>query len=315
MPIFDYSVVVACYNEADNIESLYKHLLQVFSSITGTVEFWFVDDGSTDDTFPLLRRLHEQEHNVNVLRLSRNFGQHTAIFAGLQQTHGNYIIMMDGDLQDDPSHIPKLIAEISRGPDMVTTIRRRRHEAFWRRWASDLFWKSLNCVSDRPIVAHQSFLRIFNRPVKEAILQFAEPRKFMAGIFSYIGFNQVTIEVDQGKRFKGRTKYTLRKLIAQFVDAFLGFSLSPSRGIIWSGLFCCGTSLVAVLIMGIRQLTSLALYSWGWVLVALIFSLGIQLLVLGSMAEYLGRMYRNTLKRPPFIIAEKLVSGPTDAEK
>lgn len=307
MPSYEYSVIVSFYNEAENVEALYNRLSHTFETIDGTVEYWFVDDGSSDQTFNVLTKLHEQESDVNVLKLSRNFGQHAALFAGLNHSRGAYTITMDGDLQDNPENIPFLIEEMKKGYDVVVTVRQNRHESILRKIAASTFWKLLNALSDRPIFPHQAFLRVFNQKVKQAILEFHEPLKFMAGIFSYVGFKQQAIVVDQGIRLQGHSKYNWSKLISQLFDAFLGFSEKPLRFLTYFGGSIVLLTIALFLVMAGLSLLNGMTFTLSWVVVSLFFCLGVLLFFMGIIAEFLARLYQNTLNRPQHIIDEKLV--------
>jgi len=311
---YDYSVIVAFYNEAETIERFYRELADVFQTLPGRVEYWFVDDGSDDETFSVLKQLVIAEKNLNVLKLSRNFGQHAALFAGLPHAQGRLSVLMSGDCQDRPGHIPLLLEKLHQGYDVVITTRRKRQGPFFRAMAATLFWNGLNYCSARPIYRDQAILRIFTERVKTAILQCSGPQQFLGGIFSYVGFRQIAVAVDQGPRFKGSSKYSWSKLIDQFFAAFLGYTENPLRILIYFGLTLTGISFLIFTIMVLCVLLRNTDFSAGWTNVLLLFGFGVQCAIGGVIAEYLGRMYRNTLNRPPYVIEEILVSTNSDDE-
>ena len=305
-----YSVIIALCNEAENVFPLFNRLIPVMQSVKGSTEYWVVDDGSCDDTFKRLEQLQKTaDSDINVLKLSRNFGHHNALFAGLDYASGDICIMMDGDLQDKPEDIPKLINRLESGYDVVYAIRKSRNEPFVRRQLSSAFWHMVNYMTGLHCPPNQAVLRAFRSKVRDELVRLNEAHAFLAGMFAWVGFRQTSIQVDQGVRERGESKYRIRSLISQVLNALIGFSEKPLRLISYVGISLSTVSFCIGFVLIIYKLTQNQVFpGWTSITLSIFFSTGIILFCLGIIAEYLGRLYRQTLQRPKYIIEKRTSS-------
>ncbi|MDY0041889.1 MAG: glycosyltransferase family 2 protein [Desulforhabdus sp.] len=303
----NYSVIIALYNEAENVFPLFARLIPVMKNMGGSTEYWIVDDGSADDTFKRLEELQKRVGaDINVLRLSRNFGHHNALFAGMDYATGDICIMMDGDLQDKPEDIPRLINKLESGYDVVYAIRKTRNEPFIRRLLSTVFWHLVNYMTDLHCPHNQAVLRAFSKKVRDELIRLNEAHAFVAGMFAWVGFKQTSIHVDQGVRERGKSKYPIRSLISQVLNALTGFSEKPLRLISCIGISMSTISFCMGFILILYKVTkNQVLPGWTTIALSIFCSTGIILLCLGIIAEYLGRLFRQALQRPKYIIETK----------
>ena len=305
-----YSIIIALYNEEDNILPLFNRLIPVMQEMGGSTEYWIVDDGSCDNTFNRLEQLQETtDANIGVLKLSRNFGHHNALCAGMDHATGDICIMMDGDLQDKPEDIPRLIDKLESGYDVVYAIRKLRNESFVRRQLSSTFWYVVNYMTGLHCPHNQAVLRVFRKRVRDELVRLNEAHAFLAGMFAWVGFRQTSVQVDQGVRERGKSKYQIRSLISQVLNALIGFSEKPLRLISLIGIslstvsFCIGFMLILD-----KVTRNQVVPGWTSITLSIFFSTGIILLCLGIIAEYLGRLYGQTLQRPKYIVEKKASS-------
>lgn len=299
------AVVVAMYNEEGNIDELFTRLEKTFDKIDGTPRYWFVDDGSTDNTSEKLRDLAKQHDHVSYIRLSRNFGHHTALFAGLDFAEGDIFIMMDADLQDQPEDIPKLLHAYNEGNDIVYAVRENRIENMGRRQVSGLFWHLVNFLSDHHAPVNQAVLRMFSQDVKKALTTMREKHRFLAGIFAWVGFRQTTVRVKHMPRHSGTSKYTFGKMLGQVLNAVTSFSVKPLRFINYAGFFIATSALISGIGLIILRLFAEHIYSgWTSIMVAIFFALGIQMIAIGMIGEYVGRIFQQSQQRPNYIVSE-----------
>jgi len=303
----DYAVVIALYNEEGNVIPLVDRLNAVFKDIKGNVQFWFVDDGSTDGTAKKIKERAAKQNNINLISLSRNFGHHAALFAGLDFAQADYFILMDGDLQDQPEDIPRLIAEQQRGYDLVYAIRSNRIENVTRRQVSGLFWHLVNFLSDHHAPPNQAVMRLFTKDVRDAVTRSRERHLFLAGIFAWVGFKQTTIEIEHKPRNSGQTKYTARKLLGQVLNAVTSFSVKPLRYINYAGFFIAAVAfLIGMGLIILRVVADQVFSGWTSIMVAIFFALGIQMIAIGMIGEYVGRIFQQGQRRPNYIVREIL---------
>lgn len=298
-----YSIIISFFNNEPSIEELHERLTAVMKKLGGTFEYCYVDDGSTDGTIEKLLELHRKDPCVNVIKLSRNFGHHRALWAGMSAAKGEVCILMDGDLQDRPEDIPGLVEKINDGYDVVYAIRIVRTESARRQFMSYLFWRMINMVSPYRCPPNQAVLRAFSRKVCDELVSLNEVHIFLAGLFSWVGFKHTSIEVKQDARKHGKSSYSLHKVFSQVLDAILPFSAKPLRLITFSGLFFSLLSFTLGFYFIMQHLVyGIGIQGWTSVIVSIFFSTGLILLSLGMIAEYLGRLYQQSLNRPSFIV-------------
>ncbi|MDQ7787196.1 MAG: glycosyltransferase family 2 protein [Thermodesulfovibrionales bacterium] len=313
-PSPEFSIVIPICNEEENIPLLYKQLVQVMEGICAgarNAEYCFeiilVDDGSTDGSWELIRDLNAKDHRVKGISFSRNFGHHVALTAGLDYAQGRAIILMDGDLQDPPEEIPKLLSEFRKGFDLVYGIRGERNDPVMKKVSSHLFWWILRKFSGVDIPGGQTMLRILSRRLADALKGMREQARFIHGMMAWTGFNTTTVAVQHNPRKRGISKYDIPRMFKLAFHAVSSFSTVPLRLATYMGLFSSLVSLIIGLFFVSKKIfLGIPVIGFASVIVAIFFVGGIQLLVLGMFGEYIGRTYQEVQKRPLYIIRESL---------
>lgn len=293
------SVVVPCYNESAVLPHLHGRLLAVLTSLApDDFEIVYVDDGSDDDTPTQLRQLSMRDSHIRVVRLSRNFGQEAAMTAGLIEATGDAAVIIDADAQDPPELITQMHARWREGWQIVFADREdRAGEGKFKRWAADVFNRLLRRLS--PSVSHHAGnFRLMDRAVVDAFLQMPERTRFVRGMISWVGFKQIVIAYRRAPRFAGKSKYPLRKMFSLATDAITSFSFAPLRLATFLGLGILAVALVELTLMLVSHRGNL-------VLVVVLFLGGVQLLTIGILGEYLGRIYTEVKQRPLFVVRER----------
>ncbi len=296
-----YSVVAPVYNEESLLYAFYERVRLVMEGLGERFELVLVDDGSTDGTPCILRKLHDSDHRVKVIRLSRNFGHQAAITAGLDHALGRAVVVMDSDLQDPPEVIPQLVAKWRAGAEVVYARRRSRAgESAFKRLTADLFYRLLRAVSTVDIPRDTEDFRLLDRKVVDALVRMREGHRFLRGLTVWVGFRQEEVLYDRAERPAGRSKYSLRRMLTLAADAILGFSPLPIQvgSVVGAALTCWGL---------IRSVRSLAKgRAPGAAVVALVS--GAQILYLGLLGEYIARIYDDVRRRPLYVESEVLQS-------
>ena len=314
MPLL--SVVVPAFNEQEVITEAARRLLAACAPyLDAGVEVVFVDDGSRDATWPMLAKLAAEMPQVIAVRLSRNFGHQLALTAGLEVCTGQRILMIDADLQDPPELLPEMMAVMDQGADVVYGRRiERKGETAFKRVTASLFYRLLNRMTDVDIPHEVGDFRLVNRQVLDALRALPEQHRFVRGMVSWLGFQQVAFPSVRQERCAGTTKYPLRKMLRLAVDAITGFSTVPLRASLW---------LAGVGFLSAIGVTAYALISWlffdavrGWASLTVVIALfaSAQLLCLGILGEYVGRMFVELKARPLAIIREIVGTAPNAAE-
>jgi glycosyltransferase involved in cell wall biosynthesis len=308
------SVVVPVLNEAANVPELTRALTAVLDALGSqeglAADAWevvFVDDGSTDTTWTLIEERHRADARIGGLRLSRRFGHHLAVTAGLDRAAGAAVVVMDGDLQDPPEEIPALYARYRAGFDLVYGVRRSRRDPLMKRINSRLFWWTLNRLSGLDMPPDQMMLRVMSRRFVDAVGQMRESARFIHGMMAWAGFRVTTVEVEHHARRAGRTNYSLLRQIRLALHAVTAFSTAPLRLATTLGTAAIGGSVAAAigLLVG-RVGYGRGVPAWAAVVDATLFLTGVQLMVLGVIGEYLGRVYGEVQRRPLYFVSEAL---------
>ena len=302
------SVVVPCYNEEEVIPITHNRLIFVLEEITPQFELIYIDDGSQDETPNHLRQLQQHDQRVKVVFLSRNFGHQMAITAGLDHVSGDAVVLIDADLQDPPEVIKEMVNRWYEGYDVVYGVRTdRQGETPFKLWSAKAFYRMMNRLSDVPIPLDTGDFRLMDRRVVEALKIMPERDRFLRGMVSWVGFRQVAVSYQRSPRIAGVSKYPLFKMIRFAADGILSFSLVPLRIAIWVGLLTVALSFLGILYALFVRLFTL---SWvpGWTIsfIAILFIGGIQLIFLGVIGEYIGRIYREDKRRPLYLVRESL---------
>ena len=303
------SVVVPCFNEEEVIATTYQRLVEVLETIpTADFELIFVDDGSRDSTLESLRSLQAKDRRVRVVAFSRNFGHQIAVTAGLEHTTGDVVVLIDADLQDPPEVIGEMLLRWRRGADVAYGVRaERRGETAFKLWTAKAFYRSINRVSDVAIPLDTGDFRLMDRAVVDALLSMPERDRFVRGMVAWLGFRQEAVLYKRSARLAGETKYPLRKMLRFALDGILSFSLVPLRLAIWMGFATAGVAVLGLIYaLLMRVLTNIWVPGWTLLFIACSSIGGIQLVFLGVLGEYIGRIYGEVKRRPLYIVRERL---------
>lgn len=302
----EISIVVPLYNEEANIDYLIERLLSVFNNLNTTYEIVCINDGSRDNTLKLLVDYHNRNRAIKVINLSRNFGKEIALTAGIDYATGAAIIPIDADLQDPPELIEQLVAKWREGYDVVYATRRSRSGESWlKRFTANSFYRTIGKMSPVPIPPNTGDFRLLDRQVVEAIKQLPERTRFMKGLFAWVGYKQTSILFDRAPRFGGKTTWNYWKLWNFALDGITSFSLFPLK--IWSyiGIIISFISLLYASFLIIRTLIfGVDVPGYASLMVAVLFLGGIQLITLGIIGEYLGRVYEEVKRRPIYFVRD-----------
>lgn len=303
------SVVIPAFNEAGNIKLIALKIAEQLDKVD-SYEIIFVDDGSADSTLEEIKEAATKDSSVKFISLSRNFGHQRALKAGLDYAVGDCVISMDADLQHPPGLINELINKWREGYDVVYTVRKDLHGVgFFKKTTSKIFYKFINRISEVNIPVGSADFRLLDKKVVEELKQFRENDLFIRGIVSWLGYKQIGIEYNTQSRHSGSTKYTLRKMISFAVHGITSFSIIPLRISILFGLiisFCAFLYTIYALLAKFYFKTAVS--GWTSILISVLFLGGIQLMFLGLIGEYLGKMFIETKNRPNYVIKEKNVS-------
>lgn len=300
------SVVVPLYNEELNIDYLFERLRSVLNHLNMTYEIVCVNDGSRDNTLERLIDYHHQDNRIKVVNLSRNYGKEIALSAGLDYALGEAVVPIDADLQDPPELIEELVAKWREGYDVVYATRRTRHGESWlKRFTANSFYRIIDSISRVPIPRDTGDFRLLDRCVVEAIKQLPERNRFMKGLFAWVGFKQTSVLFDRPSRHQGETTWNYWRLWNFALDGITSFSFLPLK--VWSyiGLLVAIPSFFYASVLVLRTIifgTQVAGYAS--IMVAILFLGGVQLVSLGVIGEYLGRVYEEVKGRPLYLVRE-----------
>ncbi|RCN58277.1 glycosyltransferase [Acidiferrobacter thiooxydans] len=310
------SFVVPCYNEAANIRALYERICAVMAACPETWECICVNDGSRDETLGALTALQDKDPRVRVIDLSRNFGKEAALTAGLDHARGAAAIPLDADLQDPPELIPELVAHWRAGYDVVNAVRLSREgESLVKRASAHAFYRIFNRISKVPIPEDTGDFRLLSRPVLDALRQLPERRRFMKGLFAWVGFRTTSVSYHRAPRQAGHTTWNYVRLWRFAMDGILSFSDAPLRVASYLGLAVSLLSFLYALNLLVQTLLfGNPVKGYPSLMVALLFLGGVQLMALGVIGEYLGRVYDESKGRPVYIIRHPLEADRRIAE-
>lgn len=303
-----FSVVVPIWNEEQVIPELYKRVVDTMDGVTRargeTWELVCVNDGSRDNSLALLVGLREKDARVKIIDFSRNFGHQVAITAGADFADGDAVIVMDADLQDPPDVVVRMIDKWREGYDVVYAQRRTREgETKFKLWTASAFYRLLRSITDVNIPVDTGDFRLMDRRVVLVMRKLREKHRFMRGLSSWVGFKQTGVEYDRAERYAGETKYPLRKMLRLAIAAITSFSFLPLQLATYAGFILAGISLLGIVIAIILRLSgSLAFAGQATTLVAVLFLGGIQLIFLGIIGEYIGRIYDEAKDRPLYVV-------------
>jgi len=298
------SIIVPSFNEEGNVETLALRLIDVFSSLPYQLEVIFVDDGSSDHTLEKLKTLSNLgDNNFFYLELSRNFGHQNALKAGYDHASGDCVICMDSDLQHPPELIPQFLEKWEQGYDVVYTTREYADEAtFFKRKTSDIYYRILNSISDTKLEKGTADFRLIDRKVVNVLSQMPENGLFMRGLIRWLGFRQFAINYVCDPRFSGKSKYTFKKMVNFAIEGVTAFSVRPLNIAIGIGLFFSIAAILYVPYILISYFSGHVVSGWASLLATVVFFGGMQLMVLGIIGLYLGKLFMQAKQRPNYIV-------------
>lgn len=315
------SIVVPLYNEEQNIEPLYQRLKAALSPLDLRHELILVDNGSRDHTLAILKRLASLDPCVTYLTLSRNFGHQGGLVAGLEHARGEVVVSLDGDLQHPPEFIPSMIAQWRLGFDVVYTLKRDdRSISFLRKQTNILFYRLMSRLSGLNITVGQSDFRLMNRAALDAMLALPERTRFLRGLAQWIGFRQIGLEFQVERRHAGSSKYRFKDLVNFAINGIFSFSILPLRlfTLIGSGvsLLALGYAAYNLLITWYKQFMDIpTVAGYPTLSVGIFFLGGVQLIGIGLLGEYLGKVYDEVKQRPTYILRERSTPRETPEER
>ncbi len=303
------SIIVPCYNEEAVLRSSHEHLVEALERLNDLkIEIIYVDDGSDDNTTDILNDLHKNDDRVRLLRLSRNFGHQIAVTAGLKNASGDVLVIIDADLQDPPDVIAQMLERWRDGYDVVYGVRSERPgESGFKLWTAKLFYRLINRVSETPIPHDTGDFRLMDKKVVRVLLSMPERDRFLRGMASWVGFRQIGLPYKRAPRLAGKSKYPLIKMIRFATDGIISFSFVPLRLVTWAGLASVCLSFAGIIYtVFLRLFTTDWVRGWASIFVAVLFLGGIQLISLGIIGEYLGRVYTEVKQRPLYVIEKQV---------
>ena len=303
------SIVVPCYNEEAVLRELHGRLVGVLEQMPETAfEIVYTDDGSHDQTPYILLQLQASDSRVRVVSLTRNFGHQIATTAGLEHASGDAVVIIDADLQDPPEVIPEMLERWRDGYQVVYGLRAKRAgETTFKRWTAKAFYRLINRLSEIEIPLDVGDFRLLDRKVVDTLLAMPERDRFLRGMVSWIGFKQVAVIYDRAPRHAGHSKYPLVKMVRFAVDSVISFSFVPLRLAIWVGFGAIAASFAGIVYaLVVRLYTTDWVRGWASVFTAVLFLGGVQLITLGIVGEYVGRIYGEVKLRPLYVVRERL---------
>lgn len=302
-----YSLLVPIYNESETISELYRRVIEVMDHLDGRVELVLIDDGSQDDSLQKIRELHHRDERVCYLSFARNFGHQVAVTAGLNFARGQAVIIMDADLQDPPELIPEMIKQWHQGYQVVYAQRTRRHQETWlKRGTAYWFYRILNSLSDVAIPTDTGDFCLMDRKVVDVLNAMPERNRYIRGLRSWVGFQQIAVKFERDPRFAGEVKYTFRKSLRLAINSIIAFSRVPLRLATYLGLFAAGLAVLMILLLVYWRLSlpNSNLIGYTSIAVAIFFLGAVQLICIGILGEYIGRIYDEVKGRPLYTLRE-----------
>jgi dolichol-phosphate mannosyltransferase len=303
------SIVVPCYNEEAVLREFHRSVVVVLEGIENiSFEVVYADDGSVDQTTEIVRELQASDSRARLVSLSRNFGHQIAVTAGLEHASGDAVVIIDADLQDPPEVIPEMIERWRDGYQVVYGLRgNRAGETTFKRWTAKAFYRFINRLSEIEIPLDVGDFRLMDRKVVDALLRMPERDRFLRGMVSWIGFKQVAVIYDRAPRRAGQSKYPLMKMLKFAIDSVISFSFVPLRLAIWIGFGAIAASFAGIVYaLVIRLYTTDWVRGWASIFTAVLFLGGVQLITLGIVGEYIGRIYGEVKLRPLYVVRERI---------
>ncbi|MFW5713120.1 MAG: glycosyltransferase family 2 protein [Brevefilum sp.] len=303
-PVF--TIIAPMYNELENIPELYPRIRDVMNQTGEAWEFILVDDGSTDGTTDAIRELAAKDKRVRSVIFARNFGHQIAVSAGIDYSRGDAVVIIDADLQDPPEVIHDLIAKWREGFEVVYAVREEREgESWFKKTTAALFYRLIHSITNVEIPLDTGDFRLMDKKVVTVMKSMREKHRFLRGMSAWVGFKQVGVQYKRKPRYAGKSKYPLNKMIRFALNAITSFSYFPLQMATYLGFIAAGLSVIAIPVVAIlRLITGTALVGQATTLIIVLFLGGVQLISLGIIGEYIGRIYDETKDRPLYVVAE-----------
>jgi dolichol-phosphate mannosyltransferase len=305
-----YSIVAPIYNEKANLPELHRRITEVMNRTRKPWELVLVDDGSTDGSTDILRGMAKKDKRVRPVIFARNFGHQVAVTAGLDYARGEAVVIIDADLQDPPELILEMAKKWREGYEVVFAVRTEREgESWFKLWTASLFYRLIYRITDVKIPLDTGDFRLLDRKVVDVLSRMRERHRFLRGMSAWVGFKQIGVEYKRAARTAGETKYPFRKMFRLAINAVTGFSYFPLQVATFVGFFSAGIAILAMpVVIYLRASGSQAFFGQATTLLAVLFLGGVQLISLGILGEYIGRLYDEAKGRPLYIVRE----GPED---
>jgi len=303
----EISIVAPNYNEAGSVQEFYRRICEVMETTSESWELVWVDDGSTDGSTELIRELARKDPHLQPVIFARNFGHQIAVTAGMDYAQGQAVVIMDSDLQDPPEVVLDLVAKWKEGYEVVYAQRTEREgESWFKLFTASLFYRLIYRITDVNIPLDTGDFRLMDRKVIDVINQMRERHRFLRGMSVWVGFRQTGVPYKRAARFAGETKFPLKKMIKFASDAITGFSYFPLQLAMYMGFISAGLSILAIpVVIALRLAGSQAFFGQATTLIAVLFLGGVQLISLGILGEYIGRIYDEAKGRPLYIVSEE----------
>ncbi len=307
------SVIIPIYNEAEGISELYRRMTSVMGGIGDPYELILVNDGSRDASLERASALSAADPRVKVINFSRNFGHQAAITAGMDYSSGQAVVIIDADLQDPPELIPEMIAKWREGFDIVYAVRTsRRGESLFKKTTAMAYYRLIRRITNVDIPLDTGDFRLMSRAAVDALARIREKHRYVRGLVSWIGFRQIGVPFVRDERFAGETKYPLKKMLKFALDGITGFSFFPLQLASYLGFVTSAIAFVGIaIVIGLRLFSNVTITGWASLMVCSLLLGGIQLITLGIIGEYLGRIYDEVKQRPLYIVRDLLNLTPS----
>lgn len=307
-PVF--SVITPAYDEAKTLPEFIARTEAVMKKLGDTWELIIVDDGSKDRTAEIIMQFAKRNKNIRPVLFARNFGHQIAVTAGMDYARGQAVVLIDADLQDPPEVIPELVANWRDGYEVVYAVRRKRKgESFFKTFTASFFYRLINRITDISIPLDTGDFRLMDRRVVDVLNKMREHHRFLRGMSAWVGFRQVGVPYDRAARYAGETHYTLGGMIRLALTAITGFSFFPLQLATYLGFISAAVAIIAIpVVIALRLMGSAAFFGQATTLIAVLFFGGAQLISLGIVGEYIGRLYDEARGRPLYIVRQ----GPED---
>jgi len=301
-----YSIVAPIYNEIENLHEFYRRIEEVMDSTNEDWELVLVDDGSTDGSTEKIRELAGSDNRVRPVIFARNFGHQIAVTAGLDYARGDAVVIIDADLQDPPEVILELAEKWREGFEVVYAVRAEREgESWFKKFTASLFYRIIFLITDVKIPLDTGDFRLLDRKVVDVMNSMRERHRFLRGMAAWVGFKQIGVEYKRAARHAGVTKYPFKKMFALALNAITSFSYFPLQVATYIGFFSAGIAILAIPVVIIMRMTgSQAFFGQATTLISVLFLGGVQLISLGVLGEYIGRLYDEAKGRPLYIVSE-----------